>query len=54
MEDAGKTYLLLMSNFKPLEIRIARVCGEDSIEIINNLAEKQHVLGLFGAIEENE
>lgn len=50
VEDAGKTYLLLMSNFKPLEIRIARVCGEDSLEIINNLAEKQHVLGLFGAI----
>lgn len=54
VEDAGKTYLLLMSNFKPLGIRIARVCGEDSLEIINNLAEKQHVLGLFGAIEENE
>lgn len=54
MEDAGKTYLLLMSNFKPLEIRIARVCGEDSLEIINNLAEKQRCAWAVGAIEENE
>lgn len=54
VKEEGKTYLLLMSNFKPLEIRIARECGDDSLEIINRLEEKQHVLGLFDAIDEME
>lgn len=50
LEDEGKHYLYLISNFKPLEIRFGIQTmenGEISIEIINDQAQKQKVLELF-------
>ena len=43
----GIEYLYLMSNFKPLEIRFAKVIGENEIEIIYNQEEKEKVFKLF-------
>ncbi len=50
-EKNGDTYIYLMSNFKPLEIKFARLLNttpdELKIEIINNQEEKEQVLELF-------
>ena len=43
----GIEYLYLMSNFKPLEIRFAKVIKEDEIEIIYNQEEKEKLGKLF-------
>lgn len=49
--DNGITYLYLMSNFKPLEIRFAKllsISDDDlKIEIVTDNAEKVKVLNLF-------
>ena len=47
----GIEYLFLMSNFKPLEIRFAKVIGEDELEIIYDPEEKERVFKLFNGIE---
>ena len=50
MKADGETYLYLLSNFKPLEIRFARVISlGDSmeLEIINDQKQKQKLLTLF-------
>lgn len=49
-------YMYLMSNFKPLEVKFAKqniVNGEVEITIINNQAEKEQLLYLFQATEQN-
>ena len=50
----GIDYLYLMSNFKPLEIRFAKVINEDEIEIIYNQEEKEKILKLFENKQNNE
>ena len=50
MKADGETYLYLLSNFKPLEIRFVRVISlGDSmeLEIINDQKQKQKLLTLF-------
>jgi len=47
LEDKGTNYIYLISNFKPLEIRFAKVFDDESLEIINNQEEKQKVFELF-------
>ena len=50
MKADEETYLYLLSNFKPLEIRFARVISlGDSmeLEIINDQKQKQKLLTLF-------
>lgn len=50
-EMNGNTYIYLMSNFKPLEIKFAKLLNTNSteleLEIINNQEEKEKVLELF-------
>lgn len=56
LEDNGVNYLYLLSNFKPIEIMFAKeiINGEEiNIEIINDAAEKRHVLELFDNIIKN-
>ena len=50
----GIDYLYLMSNFKPLEIRFAKVINEEEIEIIYSQEEKEKVLKLFENKQNNE
>ena len=50
LNDNGKDYVYLMSNFKPLEIKFAEqtiVDGQIEIRVINDPEEKQKVLTLF-------
>lgn len=50
INDNGKDYVYLMSNFKPLEIKFGIQIITDNeikIQIINNIEEKQKVLKLF-------
>ncbi len=50
LNDNGKEYIYLMSNFKPLEIKFGEQIvenGKINIRIINETQEKQKVLNLF-------
>lgn len=50
INDNGRDYVYLLSNFKPLEVKFGEQFledGEINIRIINNLEEKQKVLSLF-------
>lgn len=50
LNDNGKDYVYLMSNFKPLEIKFGEQTLENekiNIRIINENKEKQKVLNLF-------
>lgn len=52
LQDEGKDYIFLMSNFKPLEIRFARQFEQDGdimLEIVNERATKERLLALFKA-----
>ena len=50
-KEDNNSYVFLMSNFKPLEIRFAKLVnieGNDiKLEIINDQEEKQKLLALF-------
>jgi len=52
LQDEGKEYIFLMSNFKPLEIRFARQYEQDGeilLEIVGDRATKERLLALFKA-----
>lgn len=50
IESSGNSYVYLISNFKPLEIRFGiqrLINGNIQIEIVNNPEEKKKLMGLF-------
>lgn len=47
IEDNNNTYIYLMSNFKPLEIRFAKVLDDSTLNIITNQEEKKRIFNLF-------
>ena len=53
IQDGGKDYLLLMSNFKPLEVIFAEDVVEDGVQLIRKIGdpeEKMRLYQLFGEV----